>query len=222
MDRRKSIKALVVGTFSTTVLIDACKPGDKKEEAAAGHEHDHMAAAGDKKVDPYDEAIMKKVFFNEHEMKTITLLANIIIPADDHSGSAEEAGVPQYIHFMSNDNTNLQTPLRGGIKWLDMQCAKRYNNAFSDCSESQQLELVEEIAWPEQAKPEMAQGVAFFNMMRNLTASGFWSSKIGIKDIGYVGNTVNQWNGSPKEVLDKLGVAYDAKMLRECLSFDKV
>lgn len=162
---------------------------------------------------------MKKVFFDEHEMKTITVLANIIIPADDHSGSAEEAGVPQFIHFMSNDKPDLQTPLRGGIKWLDLQCIKRYNNAFTDCNDSQKIEMVEEIAWPEKAKPEMGQGVAFFNMMRNLTASGFWSSKIGVADIGYKGNVPFQWNGAPKEVLDKLGVAYDEKMLKECLSF---
>ncbi|MEJ7914057.1 MAG: gluconate 2-dehydrogenase subunit 3 family protein [Chitinophagaceae bacterium] len=217
MDRRKSIKALVVGTFSSTLLIDACKPGDKKGENTAEHDH---AAAGDKKVDSYDEAIMKKVFLDEHEMKTITVLANIIIPADDHSGNAEEAGVPGYIHFMSNDNPNLQTPLRGGIKWMDMQCVKRYNNSFVDSNETQKLELVEEIAWPEKAKPEMGAGVAFFNLMRNLTASGFWSSKVGVKDIGYMGNVPNQWNGAPKEVLDKLGVAYDEKMLKECLNYD--
>src|SRR5437879_4610219 len=117
MDRRNSIKALVVGSFSTSVLIDACKPGTKKEEP--GHHHE-QASTGEKKIDPYDEAIMKKVFFDEHEMKTITVLTNIIIPADEHSGNAEAAGVPQFIHFMSNDNPRLQTPLRGGIKWLDL------------------------------------------------------------------------------------------------------
>lgn len=218
MDRRKSIKALMVGTLSSGMLLDACKSDDKKV-VKVDHEHEHTSSGNDSKADPYDEAIMKKVFFDEHEMKTITVLANIIIPADDHSGSAEDAGVPKYIHFMANDNPRIQTPLRGGIKWIDIQCAKHYNNSFVDCTDAQRMEMVEEIAWPEKAKPEMAQGVSFFNMMRNLTASGFWSSKIGVKDIGYQGNVPNQWNGSPKAVLDKLGVAYDEKMLRECLSF---
>lgn len=217
MDRRKSIKALVVGTFSTSVLIDGCKPVDKK--ADNNHEHAHGSTDTDNKRNPYDEAIAKKVFFTDHEMKTVTLLANIIIPADDHSGSAEDAGVPQFIHFMSNDKPELQTPLRGGMKWLDLQCMKRYSNSFVDCKDTQQIEMVEEIAWPDQAKPDMKQGVAFFNLMRNLTAGGFWSSKMGVEDIGYKGNVPYQWNGAPKEALDKLGVAYDEKMLKECLSF---
>jgi gluconate 2-dehydrogenase gamma chain len=217
MDRRKSIKALVVGTFSTSVIIDGCKPGDKKKEGA--HEHDHGSAAADKKMSAYDEAIASKVFFTDHEMKTITVLANIIIPADDRSGNAEDAGVPKFIHFMANDKPELQTPLRGGLKWMDLQCMKRFNNSFADCSNTQQIELVEEIAWPDQAKPDMKQGVAFFNLMRGLTAGGFWSSKMGVEDIGYMGNVPNEWNGAPKEALDKLGVAYDEKMLKECLSF---
>lgn len=210
---------MVVGTFSTSILLDACKPADKKDQAA-DHQHG-QAAAGDKKLDPYDEAIMKKVFFDEHEMKTITLLANIIIPADETSGSAEDAGVPQFIHFMANDRPDMQTPLRGGLKWMDMQCVKRHEKAFIDCSESQQMALVEEIAWPEKASPAMKPGVSFFNMMRNLTATGFWTSEMGVKDIGYKGNVPFQWNGAPKEALDKLGVAYDEKMLKECINFDK-
>jgi hypothetical protein len=96
---------------------------------------------------------------------------------------------------------------------------KRHNKSFVDCSESQQIELVEEIAWPEKAKPEMAPGVAFFSLMRNMTSTGFWTSKMGIEDIGYKGNVPHQWNGAPPEVLQRLGVAYDEKMLRECLSF---
>lgn len=216
MDRRKSIKALVIGTLSGSAVLDACKPGDSKEEPKG---HDHSAMAGNSKEDPYDEAIRKKVFFDEHEMKTITVLANIIIPEDEHSGNAESAGVPDFIHFMANDQPRLQTPLRGGIKWLDLTCAKRYNNAFVDCTDAQKMELVEEIAWPETAKPEMSFGVAFFSQMRNLTATGFWSSKKGVEDLGYKGNVPTQWNGAPKEALDKLGVAYDEKMLKECLSF---
>lgn len=159
MDRRNSIKALVVGTFSTSILVNACKPGGKDDPKLA-HEH-KQDVKGDKKVDPYDEAIMKKVFFTEQEMKTITLLANIIIPADEHSGSAEDAGVPEFIHFMAKDRPEMQTPLRGGIKWMDMQCIKRHEKTFVDCSESQRMELVEQIAWPDKSNPQMLAGVSF-------------------------------------------------------------
>jgi len=81
--------------------------------------------------------------------------------------------------------------------------------------------MVDEIAWPAKAKPEMSQGVAFFSLMRNLTASGFYTTELGGKDIGYMGNVPNQWNGVPADVLQQYGLAYSEKELKECVSFDK-
>ena len=78
----------------------------------------------------------------------------------------------------------------------------------------------DEIAYPKKAKPEMQQGVAFFNLMRNLTATGFYTSEIGVKDVGYLGNTPNQWNGVPDDVLKQYGLSYSEKELKECVSFD--
>ena len=99
--------------------------------------------------------------------------------------------------------------LRGGLKWLDIQCMKRYTVDFASCTAAQQLEMVDEIAFPEKAKPEFQQGVAFFNTLRDLTACGFFTSEIGIKDLGYVGNKPNQWDGVPQDVLDKYNLKYD-------------
>jgi hypothetical protein len=113
-----------------------------------------------------------------------------------------------------------QTPMRGGLRWLDMQCLTRYDKAFKDCNHTQQMEMVDEIAWPKKAKPEMQQGVAFFNLMRNLTATGFYTSEIGVKDVGYKGNAPNQWNGVPDDVLKQYNMAYTEKELKECISFD--
>jgi hypothetical protein len=96
--------------------------------------------------------------------------------------------------------------MRGGLKWLDTECRDRYGQAFVDCNSQQQIEMVEAIAYPEKVKPEMQQGVAFFNRMRSLTASGFYTTKIGIKDIGYKGNRPNSWTGVPKEVLAQYNV----------------
>ncbi len=123
-------------------------------------------------------------------MATITLLADIIIPKDEISGSASEAKVPEFIEFIVKDMPSNQVPMRGGLRWLDMQCLKRYEKTFKDCSSQQQLELVDLIAYPEKAKKskELTQGVAFFTLMRNLTATGFYTSAIGVKDIGYAGN----------------------------------
>jgi hypothetical protein len=147
-----------------------------------------------------------ETFFTPHEMATITILGDIIIPKDDHSGSASDAKVPDFIEFIVKDMPDHQVPMRGGIRWLDMQCLKRYNNSFKDCDSKQQLEMVDEIAYPAKAKPEMAQGVAFFDRMRSLTASGFFTSKIGIDDLGYVGNRPNKWEGVPADIIKQYGL----------------
>ena len=106
-----------------------------------------------------------------------------------------------------------------GLRWLDVQCLKRFEKSFADCSEQQRMEMVDEIAWPKKAKPEMAQGVAFFNLMRNLTATGFFTSKIGVADLGYKGNTPNKWNGVPDEVLKQYNLAYTERELKECAKY---
>lgn len=95
--------------------------------------------------------------------------------------------------------------MRGGLKWLDVQCQKRFGQAFVNCKQQEQLAIVDDIAYPELARPEMQQGVAFFSLMRNLTASGFYTSEIGVKAIGFQGNTPGVWNGVPDDVLKQHG-----------------
>jgi hypothetical protein len=216
MKRRQSIKALLLGTVASSVLVDACKTADEKnpatEQPVSTIDRMNEEAA-------YDASLEETTFFNEHELATITVLGDIIIPKDEVSGSASEAGVPAFIEFIVKDMPNYQTPMRGGLKWMDLQCYNRYKKAFKDCDTKQQLELVDEIAYPEKAKPEMKQGVSFFNLMRNLTATGFYTSQIGVKDVEYLGNQPNQWNGVPDEVLKQYGLSYSEKELKECISF---
>lgn len=223
MDRRDSLKALIVGGISTSVLLDACKQPTK----GGAENTENKEAKGPDESDRMDEEklVNKQLreapkFFNENEMATITILGDIIIPKDDVSGSASDAKVPDFIEFIVKDMPEHQTPMRGGLRWLDMQCLKRYDKAFKDCNHTQQMEMVDEIAWPKKAKPEMHQGVAFFNLMRNLTATGFYTSEIGVKDVGYKGNAPNQWNGVPDDVLKQYNMAYTEKELKECISFD--
>ncbi|GHM98567.1 transcriptional initiation protein Tat [Cytophagales bacterium WSM2-2] len=218
MDRRKYLKTLAVGTvgaISAPALMESCKPEEKPKEVVDVPTIDRTPA----ELAHYNKLMADK-FFDEHELKTISVLSDIIIPKDEVSGSASEAGVPAFIEFIVKDMPRHQVPLRGGIKWLDIHCMKKYNNSFVDCSAEQQIELVDEIAYPEKAKPEMQQGVAFFNLMRDLTATGFFTSKMGIEDLGYMGNRPNQWDGVPQEVLDQYGVKYDQKTLDECVKFD--
>ncbi|HEV8511810.1 MAG TPA: gluconate 2-dehydrogenase subunit 3 family protein [Cyclobacteriaceae bacterium] len=218
MDRRKYLKTLAVGTVGTlsaASLIDSCKPEDKPKEIVGTPTIDRTPA----ELEHYNKLMADK-FFDEHEMKTISVLVDIIIPKDEVSGSATDAKVPDFIEFIVKDMPKHQIPLRGGLKWLDIHCMKRFNNSFVDCSSSQQIEMVDEIAFPEKAKPEMQQGVAFFNLIRDLTATGFFTSKMGIEDLGYAGNKPNQWDGVPQDVLDQYGLKYDERTLTESVKFD--
>lgn len=217
MDRRKYLKTLAagtVGTLTAPALLQGCETPEKNAATPAptiDRTPEELA---------HFQKLMEEKFFDEHEMKTISMLADIIIPADETSGSATDAGVPAFIEFIAKDMPHHQVPLRGGIKWLDLQCMKQFGKAFADCNEKERLEMVDAIAFPEQAKPEFQQGVAFFNRMRDLTACGFFTSEIGIKDLGYMGNRPNQWDGVPQDVLDQYGLKYDERTLNESVKFD--
>jgi gluconate 2-dehydrogenase gamma chain len=221
MKRRDSIKAILVGTVASSVLVDACKTADEKANAPASSAAPASTIDRTKEEAEIEAKLMAETFFSKHEMATITILGDIIIPKDEVSGSASEAGVPDFIEFIVKDMPQHKTPMRGGLRWLDLESSKRFEKAFVDCDSKQQIAIVDDIAYPEKAKPEMKQGVAFFNLMRNLTATGFYTSAIGVKDIGYMGNQPNQWNGVPDDVLKQYGIAYSEKELKECISFDK-
>lgn len=219
MDRRSSLKALAVGSLGVSALL---APGCADKEKAGGKN----AASASGKLEEYgrtpeeaerDAELMEEKFFTPAEMATITVLGDIIIPKDDRSGSASDAGVPDFIEFIVKDQPDYQTPLRGGLRWLDLKCVKLYGKSFTEMSNDQQIELVSRIAYPEKEDPEMTQGVKFFQHMRNLTATGFFTSKIGIEDLQYKGNVPNQWDGVPEDVLKQYGLAYDEKMLATCL-----
>lgn len=223
MDRRRSLKIIGLGTVSGGVLLDACKNADVKTTAGATDSTTNNAGKLNYDRSAEEKEAHQKLigdkFFTPHEMATIAVLCDIIIPADEVSGSATQAGVPNFIEFMSKDKPDFQTPLRGGLRWLDLQMTKLHGTPFKDSKSSEQIAMVDSIAYPEKAAPQMKQGVAFFSLMRNLTASGFYSSEMGIKDIGYQGNKPNQWNGVPDDVLKQYGLAYTDKEIKECVKF---
>jgi hypothetical protein len=205
MNRRESLKALGLTAVSTGLLLEACKPGTETKEVPVAKESTTQPGRQDFEV-ARDKALHEAKFFDEHEMATIAILADIIIPKDGKSGSATDAKVPDFIEFIVKDMPKHQTPMRGGLKWLDLQSYNRFQQPFIKASSAQQLSLIDEIAYPLKAKPNMAQGVAFFNLMRDLTASGFFTSEIGVKDIGYAGNQPNRWEGVPQDVLKQYGM----------------
>lgn len=216
MDRRKSLKLIATGAIAVPAAIAGCNTDDKKNTAVTNEPKFTLDRNPDELK--YEKKLLaEEKFFTEHEMATITILADIIIPKDNISGSASDAKVPEFIEFIVHDMPNHQVPMKGGLRWLDMQCLKRHEKSFKECTHEQQIALVDMIAYPKKAKPEMSQGVQFFSLMRDLTASGFYTSEIGVKDIGYEGNKANQWNGVPDEVLQQYKLSYTEKELKECV-----
>jgi gluconate 2-dehydrogenase gamma chain len=215
MNRRDSLKALAIGTVSAGTLLSSCDKKDGKEAAGAAGKAGVYGRTPEEKL--IDEKLMADKFFSPAEMTTITILSDIIIPKDDHSGSASDAKVPDFIEFIVKDQPKYQTPMRGGLKWLDLKSYKMFKKSFADVTKAQQIEIVDLIAYPDKAAPENKAGVGFFSTMRNLTATGFFTSKIGIEDMGYKGNQPNAWDGVPDEVLKQYGLEYDAKTLEQCL-----
>lgn len=219
MDRRKSLKLIATGALAVPAVIAGCKSDDKKEAKPKTDATEFATDRNPAEIMHEKELMAKEKFFTNREMATITFLSDIIIPKDEISGSASEAKVPEFIEFIVKDMPSHQTPMRGGLRWLDMQCLKRFEKAFVDCSKEQQMQLIDLIAYPERVKnkPDLKPGVSFFSLMRNLTATGFYTSQIGVKDIGYMGNQPNQWKGVPDDVLRKYNLSYTEKDLKECI-----
>jgi len=175
----------------------------------AAQEHVHKAAAKAAKASPGAPK-----FFTAHEWATVRVLADAVIPRDERSGSATDALVPEFVDFILDDplaeareKESLQTRVRGGLAWLDRECRARFSKPFVECAAGERTAVLDDIAWPERARPEMGPGAAFFSLFRDLVASGFWSSRIGVEDLRYTGNTfVAEWTGCPPEVLARIGV----------------
>jgi gluconate 2-dehydrogenase subunit 3-like protein len=155
---------------------------------------------------------VKLKFFSAHEDATVRILVDMIIPRDERSGSATEARVPEFMDFMlAEASERNRVEMHGGLAWLDTECRSRFNTDFVKSTDAQRRQVLDDISWPDRERAELSHGVAFFNSFRDLTASGFFSSAMGWKDVRYIGNVFNpNWNGCPPEALHQLGVSYDS------------
>lgn len=198
MDRREAIRILAAAPFAVGL---PWTPEDVSRAARDARDALHAAAAG--------QAFQPR-FFSPHEWETVRVLVDLIIPRDERSGGATDAGVPEFMDFMMTDRPEWQTEMRGGLAWVDDQCLARFGKTFVECAGSERTALLDDIAWPDRAAAEMTHGVAFFNGFRDLTASGFWSSRMGVEDLQYMGNVpLPEWRGCPDAQLRKLDVRYD-------------
>ena len=179
--------------------------------AAQQAQQQQQATAGPKPA----PGVYKRQFFTAHEWRTVRVLVDLIIPRDERSGGATDAGVPEFLDFMMTDRPNLQLQMRGGLRWIDNRSNTHFGKRLIALTPNQQMRILDEIAYPKQAAPEVSHGVAFFNFFRDMTAAGFWSSRIGVKDIGYMGNEWRmEWNGCPPAANERLGVSHDLMKTR--------
>ncbi len=209
MKRRDSIKTLLVGgVASATLATTSCRSDSEVLGENAEIKDKGYGRTEAEKL--HDEKVQAEICLVEHELNTIATLCDLILPASETAGSATEAGVPEFIDFIVKDLPTHQLPIQGGIMWLDGESNRRFEKQFVDCSNAQQKEILDDIAfWDEEDKtPELNPGRIFFDRMRNLTLTGYYTSKMGINDLGYAGNRPNLWDGVPPEVLDKHGLDY--------------
>ena len=152
-----------------------------------------------------------RAFFTAAELALLGQLADMIIPSDERSGSATDSGALVYMDFVVGESSpKTQQAWREGLKWFDEECQRRYSKVFVECSVSQRAALLDAVAWPDRTDKALKAQGEFFNRLRDLTGSAFFSSKMGVHDLGYMGNVPNpNWQGAPKAALDELGVSYD-------------
>jgi gluconate 2-dehydrogenase gamma chain len=187
ISRRDVLKSLAMSAAATSVL--------RTIPAQAAEYAHHMVAAEKAATKVYAPK-----FFAAHEYKTLQTLCQTIIPADADSGGAIEAGAPEFIDLLTSENTEYQVTLRGGLMWLDSTCSDRYGKVYLDCSPQQQKEILDQIAYRNNAMTDLSlsQGVEFFSFLRNMTSDGFFTSEIGIKYLGYVGSAfLKEFPGCP-------------------------
>jgi gluconate 2-dehydrogenase gamma chain len=157
-------------------------------------------------------------FFTRGEWQTVRTLVDYIIPRDARSGSATDAKVPEFMDWLLADKESSESSkvsMRGGLAWINQESRKRFGRSFVSATDAQRRQILDQIAWPGKAPATLSQGVAFFNRMRDFTASGFFSSAIGWQDLQYIGNVSNPgWNGCPTAAMNKLGVSPDIMSVR--------
>ncbi|NAY93023.1 gluconate 2-dehydrogenase subunit 3 family protein [Muricauda sp. JGD-17] len=221
MDRRKSIKSLVLGSVAGGLALHGCKPGDEQMEQVVEQAEVFYGRTPEERE--LDAELQKEQFFNIHEMATLAILCDCILPGSEEYKSAMDAEVPNFIEFMVKDIPEMQVNLRGGLMWLDHQCNARFGAEFISLEQEKQHEILDEIAYydPDIPEEERPAAVNFFSLLRNLTLTGFYTSKIGIEELGYKGNMPNVWDGVPEDVLKQHGVAYEEEWLAKCIDQSK-
>jgi gluconate 2-dehydrogenase gamma chain len=189
ISRRDILRTLAVGAVSGSVL---------QIIPAAAAASIHQMVQSEKSAAPEGNYTPK--YFSAPQYAALLVLCDMIIPKDEKSGGALEAGAPEFIDLLTSENPDYQLKLGGGLFWLDGFCTDRFGKLFLQCTPEQETEVLDLIAFRKNATKDssLSQGIAFFAFLRDLTCDGYYTSKIGIADLGYIGNTVlHEFPGCP-------------------------
>jgi hypothetical protein len=216
MDRRESIKSLLLGSVAGGLLLNSCdQPAEKVTEKIWEYQYGR-----NKKESAIDKVLLETTFFTPTEEVLVTCLANLILPPNEQ-GTIEEAGVVPFIGFMMVDYPDFQLPMRGGLMVLNAKANKNFGQNFVTLNEEEQKSILDKMAFPIEGVEEQPQEVQFFALLRNLVLTGYFTSEVGIKELDYRGNMPNIWDGVPQNVLDEMGLSYDPAWIAKCIDQEK-
>lgn len=218
MDRRKSIQTLILSAGGSALAFYGCNTGADPGETEKVANAENYFGRTPEELERI-EKLQAIQLFNEHEMETIAALSTVILPPREPHGGPLEAEVPALVEFIAKDIPQMQNLLLGGLMWLDHQSNTRFGKDFKSAALDQQKMILDEIAFhdPEIPLDEQPMEIQFFALMRNLTVTGYYTSKVGIADLGYKGNQPNVWDGVPQDVLDQHGMVYDPDWIAKCI-----
>ena len=217
MDRRKSIQTIILGAGASAAAFYGCRVSNEEAEIPALEKTNYFGRTPEELERL--EKLNAEQLFDAHEMETIGVLSTVILPPKEPHGGPIEAEVPEFIEFMGKDIPELEITLLGGLMWLDHKCNTEFGVEFKSATLDQQKQICDQICWhdPDVPLDEQALEIQFFALMRNLVVCGYYTSKVGIADLGYKGNMPNIWNGVPQDVLDQHEVAYDPEWIAKCV-----
>ncbi|MBL6591657.1 MAG: gluconate 2-dehydrogenase subunit 3 family protein [Flavobacteriaceae bacterium] len=219
MNRRDSIKNLTFLSIGAGLLLEGCY-GISREKIKRSLTRYEYGRTPEEKL--YDDKLFAEKFFTNQELFTLDKICNLILPPNEF-GSIRDAEVVQLIEFMAKDIPTYKEPLRNGLIWIDNESKKRFNNLFVDCEIAQQVNIFDEIAYydPNKSITDYSEPIQWFNLLRNLTMTGYFTSEVGINELGYKGNIPNIWDGVPQDVLDQYGLEYDKDWLEKFVDQSK-
>jgi gluconate 2-dehydrogenase gamma chain len=187
----------IIGTVPAMAAVAVTASAQKHEAHAHGAATGSGAPSG-----PY-----QRKTFDDRQWRTVCVLCDLIIPADERSGSATQAGVPEFLddwiafRTEQDGNQDFRAELFGGLMWLDRESNRLFEKSFAEAALDQQKQIIDRIAYPKKTAKEDQAWATFFNHFRSLTVSGFFSSKMGVADLPYLGNTVVvEWKGCDPKV----------------------